>query len=384
MVVLIKVLNAIHSQPPTTPMSSSTSYTIVDQFDDDEVPDIPQRLRRRSELWEQCPIRGRDGGNRTDSSTILIVAACEVYTGARSFFAIAESAAEATPAALPNLEVIGDKPCKSHDLSDLERGRRGRPGRDRRHLGRARGHHARAVRGHRSRRQIATRIRRCRCWCRYLLAALTHTGGMVFGQRDVDVKTSEVPSLGSFRTALNYPACRSPPTYCAARKSRPRTSSRNGGALPAHGEDKPADPASATGPACVGRCWCHRHPRRPGARADRKSDTQDRLRRQWNRVPARRQSDAVTRKTRSIMSRKWRTETVYAVTDLRPGQAGASPSWAPAYKATRHSKRLHWVCDITFGQNLSHVCTDNGPQVMGSLCNLTIELLRLARADQHR
>ncbi len=39
--------------------------------------------------------------------------------------------------------------------------------------------------------------------------------------------------------------------------------------------------------------------------------------------------------------------------------------------------RLHWVRDMTFGEDSSRVRTRNGPRVMASLRNLAITILRL-------
>ncbi len=39
--------------------------------------------------------------------------------------------------------------------------------------------------------------------------------------------------------------------------------------------------------------------------------------------------------------------------------------------------RLHWVRDVTFGEDLSQIRTGNGPQVMATLRNLAITLHRL-------
>jgi predicted transposase YbfD/YdcC len=76
-------------------------------------------------------------------------------------------------------------------------------------------------------------------------------------------------------------------------------------------------------------------------------------------------------------SRKWTSETVYAVTSLTAAQA------SPAKLATimrghwSIEDSLHWVRDMTFGEDSSQVRTRNGPRVMASLRNLAITILRL-------
>ncbi|WP_370531295.1 transposase [Nakamurella sp. PAMC28650] len=89
------------------------------------------------------------------------------------------------------------------------------------------------------------------------------------------------------------------------------------------------------------------------------------------------QAIQVSRKVRSIRSKKWHTETVYAVTDLHPTQASAAQlgTWLRGHWSIEN--RLHWVRDVTFGEDLSQARTGNGPQVMATLRNLAIGLLRL-------
>ncbi|KDA40803.1 transposase, partial [Frankia sp. BMG5.23] len=74
------------------------------------------------------------------------------------------------------------------------------------------------------------------------------------------------------------------------------------------------------------------------------------------------------------------TEIVYLVTSLPTHQA--SPTLLATY-AREHwlvENRLHWVRDVTFGEDLSQVRTGHAPQVMASLRNLAIAILRLTGA----
>jgi predicted transposase YbfD/YdcC len=92
------------------------------------------------------------------------------------------------------------------------------------------------------------------------------------------------------------------------------------------------------------------------------------------------QATQVTRKIRKRNNRKWRTETVYAVTDLTAYQARPDQlaTWLRGHWSIED--RLHWVRDVTFGEDLSQIRTGNGPQVMAKLRNLAITLHRLAGA----
>src|SRR5664280_1471851 len=92
------------------------------------------------------------------------------------------------------------------------------------------------------------------------------------------------------------------------------------------------------------------------------------------------QAIQVTRRIRKRNSRKWRTETVYAVTDLTADQARPDQlaTWLRGHWSIE--VRLHWVRDVTFAEDLSQIRTGNGPQVMATLRNLAINLHRLAGA----
>jgi predicted transposase YbfD/YdcC len=90
------------------------------------------------------------------------------------------------------------------------------------------------------------------------------------------------------------------------------------------------------------------------------------------------QAIQVTRKTRRPGSRKWRTETSYAITSLpaeeaRPDQLAG---WIRGH--WKIENQLHWVRDVTFGEDASTARTGTGPHVMAALRNLVISILRLA------
>jgi predicted transposase YbfD/YdcC len=95
------------------------------------------------------------------------------------------------------------------------------------------------------------------------------------------------------------------------------------------------------------------------------------------------QAIQVTRKTRPLRApntRKWRTETVYAITDLLPYQARPEElaTWLRGHWHIEN--KLHWVRDVTFAEDHSQVRTGNAPQVMATFRNLAISLHRLAGA----
>ncbi len=84
-----------------------------------------------------------------------------------------------------------------------------------------------------------------------------------------------------------------------------------------------------------------------------------------------------TRKRKASSKRATR-ETVYAVTSLTAEQA--QPAELAAYiRGHWHvENRLHWVRDVTMGEDLSQTRTGGGPRMMAGLRNLAISLLRLS------
>ena len=92
------------------------------------------------------------------------------------------------------------------------------------------------------------------------------------------------------------------------------------------------------------------------------------------------QAICVTRRTRPLASRKWRTVTVYAVTSLTVTQASASQlaEWIRGH--WRIENQLHWVRDVTYSEDASQVRTRNGPRVMAALRNLVIAIMKMAGA----
>jgi len=97
------------------------------------------------------------------------------------------------------------------------------------------------------------------------------------------------------------------------------------------------------------------------------------------------QAIQVTRRTRPVSARtgkkgRWRTETVYAITDLAPHQASADELAAWILGHWQIENAVHWVRDVTYAEDLSRVRTGGGPQVMATLRNLAISLHRLAGA----
>jgi predicted transposase YbfD/YdcC len=86
------------------------------------------------------------------------------------------------------------------------------------------------------------------------------------------------------------------------------------------------------------------------------------------------------RRRRLDQPRRFTTETVYAITDLRvhhakPAQLAA---WIRGHWAIEN--KIHWVRDVTYGEDRSQIRTGTGPHVMAVLRNAAISALRAAGA----
>jgi predicted transposase YbfD/YdcC len=85
----------------------------------------------------------------------------------------------------------------------------------------------------------------------------------------------------------------------------------------------------------------------------------------------------VTRRTRPLSGGKWRTITVYAITSLAVIQA--TPAQLAGWiRGHWQIEALHHIRDVTYSEDASQVRTGSGPQVMATLRNLAIAILKPA------
>ena len=90
LVLIMKVLTpSAHHEGPC-PMSSSPTYTVVDQFDEDEFPDVPAAPAALLAALRTVTDPRQRQGLRHELDSILTLVACAVVAGSRSFVAIAE------------------------------------------------------------------------------------------------------------------------------------------------------------------------------------------------------------------------------------------------------------------------------------------------------
>jgi predicted transposase YbfD/YdcC len=363
-------------------MSSSPTYTVVDQFDEDEFPDIPAAPAALLAALKSVPDPRKRRGVRHEMSAILALAVCAVIAGARSFVAIAEWTAAATPNALATLGVSGEVPCESTIRRTINKV-------DANGLDVIVGTWV-ALRATTSERfrVVAVDGKSLRGSavaggrCRHLLAAVTHTGGLVLGQLNVDLKTNEIPLFSTLLDTIELLGAlvTADAMHCQKDHAEYLVEKRGAHYLLTVKNNQPKLKKQLA--------------QLPWADVP-VTDTQrdrahGRIEKRTLKVvtisagilfPHAAQAIQVTRKVRRRSTRKWRTETVYAVTDLtaEQGRPDQLATWLRGHWCIEN--RLHWVRDVTFGEDLSQVRTGNAPQVMATLRNLAISLLRLTGAN---
>ena len=90
---------------------------------------------------------------------------------------------------------------------------------------------------------------------------------------------------------------------------------------------------------------------------------------------------AIQRETTEMVSQKFRSETVYGITSATTQRASPERILTLSRKHWSIENRLHWVRDVTFDEDRSRIRRGAGAQVMASLRNLAISLLRMAGAE---
>jgi hypothetical protein len=83
------------------------------------------------------------------------------------------------------------------------------------------------------------------------------------------------------------------------------------------------------------------------------------------------------RHTTDLAGSSARTEVVYALSS-QPALAAGPAQLGALVRAHWQVEALHWVRDVVFAEDASRIRSASGPQVMATLRNLAVGLLRLA------
>jgi predicted transposase YbfD/YdcC len=350
----------------------------------------PQARVGLLEVLESVPDPRKKRGVRHRFAAILFVSVCAVVSGARSFAAIAEWAADAVEDTLrgmgigaPNASTIRRAlSALSGDGFDTAIGGflAGR-------LAEARTKTAKAKAGERARRAIAVdgkALRGSRVGdgrARMLMACLDHDAGVTLGQVEIGEKTNEIPMFSTLLdqiddlaevvvTADALHAQREHATYLHRRGAHY--------VLTVKGNQQNLRRQLASQPwkdVPVGHRETDTSHGRTVARTYKVITIAAGI-----LFPHAAQAVQITRTRKPKNKRKVsaKRETVYAITSLTAEQA--PPAELARYiRGHWHvENKLHWVRDVTMGEDASQIATGAGPRIMAGIRNLAISLLRLA------
>lgn len=316
-------------------------------------------------------------GVRHRLAVILGLAVCAVLAGARSFTAIAEWAADADAPTLARLGVTGVVPSESTFRRTLQR------------LDAAgfddlagRWAQARTVPEPGARRVIAVDGKTLRgsghdgeC-SRHLLAALDHAHGAVLGQVEVGAKTNEIPLFTTLLDRIEISDAVITADALHAQREHARYLARRG----AHYVITIKRNQPGLHAQLAALPW-----RDVPVACDQKERGHGRRERRTLKITAVARGLAFPHAAQALqivrrrkVKGKWSRETCYAVTSLAITQASPDQlsAWIRGHWGIED--RLHWVRDLDFDEDRSQIRTAAGPQIMASLRNLAITILRLA------
>jgi predicted transposase YbfD/YdcC len=387
-------------------MSSCSIAVVLDELLD-QLPDTTDNPlavtdgddRDLLEALASVPDPRRRRGVRHRFAPLLTATVAAMLAGARSIAAIAEWVSDLSPAARARLALDGPPPAGSTLWrmlvavdADALQSALGSWARCRLQASAHSSTPASArssARPHRGRRRVlAVDGKAMRATLHgddpvHLLAALDHATGVVVAQVDVDAKTNEIPCFttvldqiedlnGTVVTADAMHAQTAHAHYLHQRgahllvcvKGNQPTLQKRLRSIPwkdvptghtstdrAHGRIAKRSLKAVTVPAGLG-------------------------------FPHAAQAIQITRKTRRTHPKpgrkhRWRTETVYAICTL-PAEHATPAELATWIRQHWHiENKLHWVRDVTLGEDLHQARTRNGPHVLAILRNLVINLLRL-------
>jgi predicted transposase YbfD/YdcC len=361
-------------------LSSSSTLTVVDDSDPllgvlAEVPPAPDGLL---ELLAGVPDPRKRRGIRHGLAGVLAVALSAVVAGAKSFVAVAEWAADAGPEALVGLGITGTAPSESTIRRCLQRLA---PDRLDQLIGAWMWLRTATIAGQRVIAFDGKTLRGARDAAGnlvHLLAGLCQRTGTVLAQLAVGAKTNEIPLLttlldtftditGVVITADALHCQRGTATYITGRgghyiftvkNNQPNLRTRLK-ALPWK-QIPVLDTATEHGHG------------RTSNRTLKATEITEGI-----GFPGAVQVLRLTRTITHAKTGKRHTEVVYAITslsitDAKPAQIAA---WLRGHWAIEN--RLHWVRDVTLDEDHSQVRTGAGPQVMATLRNTAISILRL-------
>ena len=328
------------------------------------------------EVFAQVPDPRDPRGVRHDLATVLTLAQTAVLTGARTLLAIAEWTQDA---ARDTLSRIGIDPDRALPSESTIRRTLARVNADELDALMA-GWMATRVGQLAGKRVIAydgktMRGARTAAGAPHLLAAFDQTAGAVVGQLAVATKSNEIPALRDLLNTMDITGAvvTADAMHCQ-RETATTITDRGGHYVLTVKDNQPSVRAACKAlpwkqvPAVTVTDRSHGRRVRRTVKAVQAPD--------WIKFPGAAQIVQL-RRTRTIKGRK-RVEVVYAICslDMIAAPKATVAAWIQGHWGIEN--RVHWVRDVTFDEDRHQLRTGNGPQVMATLRNTAISLLRLA------
>lgn len=341
--------------------------------DNMQVPDLLTAL-------EDVPDPRARRGRRYRLPSLIVVALSAVAAGARSFYAIADWAAGASPQVLQRCGIRFRVPSEATirqvfgrvdgDALDRVLGRHlaARAGTD---TGRvAVAVDGKTIRGARTADRVAPHV----------VSAVTHGDAIVLGQRRTADKSNEIPTVRTLLRGLDIAGAvvtvdamhtQKATARCLREQCRAEyvmVVKANQPGLLARVRDQPWEQVPVV--------WSDPVERGHGREESRSYKIVTVTR--GLRFPYARQAIQIIRHRRPIGSETWSVEVVYAVCSLPCEQASPKllASWIRGHWHIEN--KIHYVRDVTFGEDRSTVRAGQGPQVMATIRNVVISLHRRA------
>jgi len=360
-------------------VSSSPTLSVVDDSDPllGELGQVPAAPAGLLETLARVPDPRKPRGIRHALPGVLSVALAAVVAGARSFVAIAEWAADATPLVLAALGATGTTPSESTIRRCLQRLA---PDELDRLLGAWMWLRTSQISGRRVIAFDGKTLRGARDAAgnlTHLLAGLCQHSGTVLAQLAVGAKTNEIPMLPKLLDTIDITdAVITADALHCQRDTAEHIVDRGGHYILTVKNNQPTLRRKLKSlpwkqVPILDTSTEHGHGR-TATRVLRAAEIAEGI-----GFPGAVQVLQLTRTVTARTTGKRHTEVVYAVTsmsvtDAKPNQIA---DWLRGHWAIEN--RLHWVRDVTFAEDHSQNRTGSGPQVMATLRNTAIGLLRL-------
>lgn len=388
-------------------MPALSSLPIVAALDHLEVPPdgvsppvvAPVVVLSLVEALSTVPDPRKPRGVRHGVLAVLLIGACAVLAGARSFVAVAEYAHDAGHTVLDVLGVDRVVPHESTirrvlqqiDALALETAlqawalaqlaarvpQAGTPAREQRHVFALDGKTVRGARTHDTSSDGDGAVT-----APHLVSVIDQATGAVLGQVQVDAKGSEIAAFTTLLDQLDLRDVLISADALHTQRGHARYLHERGGHY--------LLTVKANQPTLLRRLralpWAqidvaNRQRARGHGRVETRAISVVSLQRcpdlGGEFFPHAAQAIKLVRRRRPLGARKWTTVTVYAITSLTAFQADPAllARWIRGHWSI---EALHWVRDVSFDEDRSQVRTAHGPQVMAALRNLAITALRLS------